>query len=140
MYHQNMIWDLIFGGLTPKAEKIGEIKAKCQKNGSENKSIYYLLIIFLLFILWKIRKKVSDVKHIVKRLFLIIPTLFGILLNFIIIQAAPGGPVEKAIAWPKGTEVSLQRDSHLLEENNLLIIIKIKAVIQQKANIEVPRN
>ena len=41
-----------------KAEKIGEIKAEVsKKNGSENKSIYYLLIIFLLFILWKIRKK-----------------------------------------------------------------------------------
>ena len=41
-----------------KAEKIGEIKAEeSNKNNSENKSIYYLLIIFLLFILWKIRKK-----------------------------------------------------------------------------------
>ena len=31
--------------------------------------------------------------YIVRRLLLIIPTLFGILLiNFIIIQAAPGGP------------------------------------------------
>ena len=46
--------------------------------------------------------------YIVKRLFLIIPTLFGILaVNFIIIQAAPGGPVEKAIAQIKGTEVSV---------------------------------
>ena len=39
---------------------------------------------------------------------LIIPTLFGILaVNFIIIQAAPGGPVEKAIAQIKGNEVSV---------------------------------
>ena len=46
--------------------------------------------------------------YIVKRLFLIIPTLFGILaVNFLIIQAAPGGPVEKAIAQIKGTEVSV---------------------------------
>ena len=46
--------------------------------------------------------------YIIKRLFLIIPTLFGILaVNFIIIQAAPGGPVEKAIAQIKGTEVSV---------------------------------
>lgn len=38
-------------------------------------------------------------EYIIKRLLLIIPTLFGImLLNFIIIQAAPGGPVEQAIA------------------------------------------
>ena len=46
--------------------------------------------------------------YIIKRLFLIIPTLFGILaVNFVIIQAAPGGPVEKAIAQIKGTEVSV---------------------------------
>ena len=46
--------------------------------------------------------------YIIKRLFLIIPTLLGILtVNFIIIQAAPGGPVEKAIAQIKGTEVSV---------------------------------
>ena len=32
--------------------------------------------------------------YILRRLLLIVPTLFGILLiNFIIIQAAPGGPV-----------------------------------------------
>jgi len=46
--------------------------------------------------------------YIFKRLFLIIPTLFGILtVNFLIIQAAPGGPVEKAIAQIKGTDVSI---------------------------------
>ena len=37
--------------------------------------------------------------YILKRLFLIIPTLFGILLiNFAIVQFAPGGPVEQMIA------------------------------------------
>ncbi|HCF3235234.1 TPA: microcin ABC transporter permease, partial [Pseudomonas aeruginosa] len=37
--------------------------------------------------------------YILRRLLLIVPTLFGILLiNFIIIQAAPGGPVEQMIA------------------------------------------
>lgn len=42
--------------------------------------------------------------YILKRLLLMIPTLFGImLLNFIIIQAAPGGPVEQTIARIKGT-------------------------------------
>ena len=46
--------------------------------------------------------------YILKDFFLIIPTLLGILaVNFIIIQAAPGGPVEKAIAQIKGTEVSV---------------------------------
>ncbi|MBC10722.1 MAG: microcin ABC transporter permease [Rickettsiales bacterium] len=46
--------------------------------------------------------------YILKRLLLIVPTLFGILaVNFLIIQAAPGGPVEKAIAQIKGTDVSV---------------------------------
>ena len=41
--------------------------------------------------------------YILRRLLLIIPTLFGILLiNFIIIQAAPGGPVEQMIAKLEG--------------------------------------
>ena len=48
------------------------------------------------------------INYIIKRIFLIVPTLFGILaVNFLIIQAAPGGPVEKAIAQIKGTEVSV---------------------------------
>ena len=46
--------------------------------------------------------------YILRRLILIVPTLFGILtVNFLIIQAAPGGPVEKAIAQIKGEEVSV---------------------------------
>src|SRR5690625_7428656 len=37
--------------------------------------------------------------YILRRLLLIIPTLFGImLLNFAVIQFAPGGPVEQLIA------------------------------------------
>lgn len=44
--------------------------------------------------------------YIARRLLLMIPTLFGILLvNFIIIQAAPGGPVEQMIAKIRGTAV-----------------------------------
>ena len=44
--------------------------------------------------------------YAVQRLLLMIPTLFGILLvNFIIIQAAPGGPVEQMIAKIRGTAV-----------------------------------
>lgn len=42
-------------------------------------------------------------RYIANRLLLIIPTLLGILLlNFVIIQAAPGGPVEKLIGELKG--------------------------------------
>jgi microcin C transport system permease protein len=45
--------------------------------------------------------------YLLKRIFLIIPTLFGIMLiSFAIIQFAPGGPVERVIAQISGTEVS----------------------------------
>ena len=44
--------------------------------------------------------------YIIRRLLLIIPTLFGIMVvNFIIVQAAPGGPVEQIIAQIQGTGV-----------------------------------
>jgi microcin C transport system permease protein len=44
--------------------------------------------------------------YIIRRLLLVIPTLFGIMvLNFVIIQAAPGGPVEQIIAQLQGTAV-----------------------------------
>lgn len=41
--------------------------------------------------------------YILRRLLLIIPTLIGImLLNFVIVQAAPGGPIEQLIAEMEG--------------------------------------
>ncbi len=44
--------------------------------------------------------------YILRRLLLMIPTLFGIMvINFVIVQAAPGGPVELLIARIKGTAV-----------------------------------
>jgi len=44
------------------------------------------------------------IAYIVRRLLLIIPTLFGIMvLNFAIVQFAPGGPVEQTLARIKGT-------------------------------------
>ena len=44
--------------------------------------------------------------YIIRRLLLIIPTLLGILLiNFIIVQAAPGGPVEQVISQIKGHNI-----------------------------------
>jgi microcin C transport system permease protein len=44
--------------------------------------------------------------YIARRLLLILPTLFGIMVvNFIVVQAAPGGPVELMIARIKGTAV-----------------------------------
>lgn len=44
--------------------------------------------------------------YIVRRLLLVIPTLLGIMvLNFVIVQAAPGGPVEQVLARIQGTAV-----------------------------------
>ncbi len=41
--------------------------------------------------------------YIIRRLLLIIPTLFGIMvLNFLIVQAAPGGPIEQIVARLQG--------------------------------------
>ncbi len=43
--------------------------------------------------------------YILKRLLLMIPTLLGVMtLNFIIVQAAPGGPVEQSIARIRGLD------------------------------------
>jgi len=45
--------------------------------------------------------------YLFRRLLLIIPTLFGIMaLNFIIVQAAPGGPIEQIVAKLHGTDVA----------------------------------
>ena len=45
--------------------------------------------------------------YIIRRLLLMIPTLFGIMLvSFVIVQFAPGGPVERIIAQIQGTDVS----------------------------------
>ncbi|MDO6459073.1 microcin C ABC transporter permease YejB [Granulosicoccaceae sp. 1_MG-2023] len=44
--------------------------------------------------------------YLIRRVLLIIPTLFGIMLiNFIVVQFAPGGPVEQAIAEFEGNAV-----------------------------------
>ncbi len=43
-------------------------------------------------------------RYILRRLLLMVPTLFGILLlNFIIVQFAPGGPVEQVLSRLEGT-------------------------------------
>src|SRR5688572_14792232 len=44
--------------------------------------------------------------YILRRLLLVVPTLLGIMvLNFFIVQAAPGGPVEQMLARIEGTAV-----------------------------------
>lgn len=45
--------------------------------------------------------------YLLKRMLLIIPTMLGIMLiSFVIIQFAPGGPVEQMIAKLTGSDVS----------------------------------
>ena len=60
--------------------------------------------------------------YIIRRLLLIIPTLFGIMLiNFAVVQIVPGGPVEQMIAQITGTAVeSTARFSGGGEEENLI--------------------
>ena len=44
--------------------------------------------------------------YLLRRLLLIIPTLFGIMLiNFAVVQIVPGGPVEQMIAQMTGTAI-----------------------------------
>src|SRR5262245_29040030 len=46
--------------------------------------------------------------YILKRLLLMIPTLFGIMLmTFAVIQFVPGGPIERIIAQIQGTDVDV---------------------------------
>ena len=48
--------------------------------------------------------------YLLKRVLLVIPTLLGIMLfSFIIIQFAPGGPVERMIAEIVSSDGSLKR-------------------------------
>src|SRR3984885_13989567 len=47
------------------------------------------------------------IAYAIRRVLLMIPTLFAIMVvNFVIIQAAPGGPVQQMIAKLKGNMVS----------------------------------
>lgn len=46
--------------------------------------------------------------YAIRRILLMIPTLFAIILvNFVIVQAAPGGPVDQLIAQLKGTDTAV---------------------------------
>ena len=43
--------------------------------------------------------------YIIRRLLLMIPTLFGIMfISFVIVQFAPGGPIERVIAQLTGAD------------------------------------
>ena len=46
-------------------------------------------------------------RYVLRRLLLILPTLFGIMvINFVLVQFAPGGPVEQAIVQAQGLDIS----------------------------------
>ncbi len=45
------------------------------------------------------------IAYIIRRILLMIPTLFGIMLvSFVVVQFAPGGPVERMIAQLSGSD------------------------------------
>ena len=71
------------------------------------------------------------IAYIIRRLLLVFPTLFGIMiLNFAIIQIVPGGPVEQMIAEMTGTAVeSTARFSGDNSEN-------LNKLLKEKRNIE----
>src|SRR5690242_20760002 len=47
------------------------------------------------------------IAYAIRRTLLIIPTLFAIMVvNFFIVQAAPGGPIEQMISRLKGNEIA----------------------------------
>ncbi|MBL4603937.1 MAG: microcin C ABC transporter permease YejB [Emcibacteraceae bacterium] len=50
------------------------------------------------------------IPYIIRRLLLILPTLLGIMLiNFVVLQFAPGGPIEQILAELKGTNISVSQ-------------------------------
>jgi microcin C transport system permease protein len=78
-------------------------------------------------------------KYILKRLLLIIPTLWGIItLNFLIVQMTPGGPVQK---WLEsiGSEGSiLQRDIEISKGDEVSIDAEMEAEIREALGFDKP--
>jgi microcin C transport system permease protein len=72
-------------------------------------------------------------KYILKRLLLIIPTLFGIiLLNFLLVQLSPGGPVQNTINKIRG---SLNSKTEISENyNNTMKPLSSNSVNQDSIN------
>src|SRR5205085_12181807 len=54
-----------------------------------------------------VEKALAMWSYILKRLLLMVPTLFGILLiTFVVIQFVPGGPVEQMVAQLQGRDMA----------------------------------
>ena len=61
--------------------------------------------------------------YVLRRIFLIIPTLFAIMvLNFVIVQFAPGGPVEQMIAKLQGLDSDIQCIIGMLQRSDFLLL------------------
>src|SRR5262249_57697603 len=68
------------GGTTPRRRRRSNAAADAKRRARRN-------------------KKNLMTAYIIRRLLLMIPTLFGILLvSFVVVQFAPGGPVERVLA------------------------------------------
>lgn len=68
-------------------------------------------------------------RYILKRLLLIVPTLFGIItLNFFIVQLAPGGPVDQMIAQMSGEAVGIVYSNPEMSLKQSAIKLLIQAV------------
>src|SRR6202049_2781090 len=53
------------------------------------------------------RRAAPMIAYAIRRIMLMVPTLFAIMVvNFFIVQAAPGGPIQQMISKLKGTQVS----------------------------------
>lgn len=63
--------------------------------------------------------------YILRRFLLIFPTLIGIItINFFLVQAAPGGPVETMLARVSGVEVSAEERALRQEEDDVEVNIQ----------------
>ena len=69
--------------------------------------------------------------YLIKRLLLILPTMFGIMLiSFCIIQFAPGGPVERVIAQREGVR-NLRQSGLLKVKSGMTSLEEIEAVTNE---------
>ncbi len=79
--------------------------------------------------------------YTIRRLLLMIPTLFGILLlNFLIVQLAPGGPVEQVIARIQGMDTSATQrfsgggtDTGIQSQQQQMAMMQMAGQMQQGA-------
>ena len=75
--------------------------------------------------------------YIARRILLMIPTLFGILfVSFVIVQFAPGGPVERVIAQLQGLD---NGGSQLAAAARMPVLPRARSSGRKARNTAVPR-